>query len=237
MEFDIKYRPVNSLAQCRLEEGEELVVEPSAMVGMSTNVEMETGMAGGQHDSGGGMLSKAMGAASRMFTGESFFQNTFRAGGGPGEVLMAHKLTGDINIIEVPETGLTVQSESYIASHPAIELETTMGGFKSMFAGEGFFLIDVRAREPGVPVVVGAFGAIEPMQVDGSLVIDSGHLVAWEGQLQYDAQKVSSGIINTMLSGEGWVCHFEGEGTVWLQTRNPSQFGEAIGGKLPPREQ
>lgn len=237
MDFDIKYRPVNSLAQCRLEAGEELVVEPSAMVGMSTNVEMETGMGGGQHDEGGGLLSKVTGAASRMLTGESFFQNTFRANGGPGEVLMAHKLTGDMNLIEVPQSGLMVQSESYIASHPAVELDSQLGGFQSFFAGEGIFLIDVQTHEPGAPVLLGAFGGIEPMQVDGSLVIDSGHLVAWEGHLNYDNERASGGWIDSMLSGEGLVVHFQGEGTVWMQTRNPSEFGEAIGPQLPPKSE
>lgn len=235
MDFDILYRPVNSLAQCRLEAGEEIVVEPSAMVGMSTNVEMETGMGGGQHDEGGDLLSKVTGAASRMLTGESFFQNTFRANRGPGEVLLAHKLTGDIALIEVPESGLMVQSESYIASHPAIELDTQVGGFQSMFAGEGLFLIDVQTHEPGAPVVLGAFGGIEPMEVDGSLVIDSGHLVAWEGHLDYTNEKASGGWIDSMLSGEGLVCHFQGQGTVWMQTRDPVGFGEAIGRKLPPK--
>ncbi len=236
MEIDIQYRPVNSLATVRLEAGEEFVAEPGAMVGMSTNVEMETGMSGSQHDGGGGLLSTITSAASRMLTGESFFQNTFRAERGTGELHLAHTLTGDMVATEVPDRGLMIQSASYIASHPAVELNTKLGGFKTMFAGEGIFLMRASSHEPGAEVVLGAFGGIEKMQVDGSLVIDTGHLVAWEAQLDYSTERATSGFIGSMLSGEGLVCHFQGEGDVWLQTRHPGEFGRKIGRRLPPKE-
>lgn len=234
MDINVEYRPVNSLAQIRLQQGEEVVVEPGAMVGMTTNLQMDTGMA--SNDDGGGMLSKIGNAASRMLTGESFFQNTYRAEGGPGEILLSHTLTGDIVTMDVPETGLMVQSSSYIASGPAVQLDAKLGGFKSFFAGEGLFLIEVTTRQPGAPLLVGAFGGIEPMQVDGSLVIDSGHLVAWDADLQYQTEKAGGGFISSILSGEGYVCHFQGQGRVWLQTRNPNDFGNKIGRMLPSKE-
>ena len=34
----------------------------------------------------------------------------------------------------------------------------------------------------------------------------------------------SGGIISGISSGEGLVCKFSGPGTVFMQTRNPSQF-------------
>ena len=44
------------------------------------------------------------------------------------------------------------------------------------------------------------------------------------------------GIVASILSGEGLVCKFSGTGKLWIQTRNPQGFGEAIGSKLPMRE-
>jgi len=75
------------------------------------------------------------------------------------------------------------------------------------------------------------------VQVDGSMVIDTGHLAAWESTLQYTVGKSGSGWIASMLSGEGLVCHFQGQGTVWLQSRNAAEYGSTIGALLPAREQ
>lgn len=236
MEINIEYRPVNSLAQVRLEPNEQFIAEPGAMVGMTTNVNMETGMGGSQKDGGGGLLSKVAGAASRMLTGESFFQNTYTAQGGPGEVLLSHTLTGDMFMTEVPDQGLMLQSKSFIASSPGVNLESKLGGFKSFFAGEGIFVIQVSATQPGQKLLGGAFGGIQQMQVDGSLVIDTGHLVAWDANLTYNTERTAGGFIGSILSGEGRVCHFQGQGRVWIQTRDPVGYGQTMGRMLPPRQ-
>ena len=87
--FEIGYRPAHSLAKVALQPNESLVAESGAMVGMSTNVHMQTQSSGG-----------LMGGLKRMFGGESFFRNTFTAQNGPGEVLLAHALCGEITVLE-----------------------------------------------------------------------------------------------------------------------------------------
>ena len=235
MDINIEYRPVNSLAEIQLEPNEQMIAEPGAMVGMSTNVNMDTGMSGSQNNDGG-FLSKMAGAASKMLSGESFFQNTFTAQGGPGEVLLSHTLTGDMFVTEVPQQGLMIQSKSYIASSPGVDISTNVGGFKTFFAGEGLFVMKASATGAGQQLLCGAFGGIDEMQVDGSMVIDTGHLVAWDGNLDFDLERSGGGLIGSMLSGEGLVCHFKGQGRVWMQTRNPVDYGETMGRRLPPRQ-
>ena len=68
-----------------------------------------------------------------------------------------------------------------------------------------------------------------------NIVIDTGHLVAWDTTLTYTVGKSGSGWIASYLSGEGLVCHFQGQGRIWIQTRNPASYGQAIGALLPPR--
>lgn len=222
MQFDIKYRPAHSLATVSLANGEAVVAESGAMVGMSTNVQMQT--------QSGGLMS----GLKRMFGGESFFRNTFTAHGGEGEVLLAHSLCGDMRVLEMTEPGYFIQSSSYIASTPNVNIETKVGGFKSFFAGEGMFVLKATAQGPA-QVLMGAFGGIEELACDGSLVIDTGHLVAWDATLTYEVGKSAAGWIGTFLSGEGLVCHFKGQGRIWIQTRNPSSYGQEVGKILPPR--
>ena len=92
------------------------------------------------------------------------------------------------------------------------------------------------SQSPNDQLIVGAFGGIQELQCDGRIVIDTGHLVAWDANLQYKVTKSGSGWINSFLSGEGLVCDFEGQGRIWIQTRNPVEYGTSIGRLLPPRQ-
>ena len=234
MNVDLLYRPVSTLARVRLQSGEQVLAEPGSMVGMTPNLKMESGIGKSGAGSGGGLLGKLAGAASRMLTGESFFQNTYTAQG-DGELLLAHTLPGDMELIEVPRHGLKMQSTSFIASTMGVNMAAEFGGTRTFFGGEGMFVISVTTSGEGEQLLVGAFGGIQEMQVDGSLVIDTGHLVAWDANLNFNITSVSSGWIGSFLSGEGLVCSFQGQGRVWIQTRQPNEYGTLVGRMLPPR--
>lgn len=223
MQVEVGYRPAHAMARVSLGANESILAESGAMVGMSTNVRMQT-------QSGG--LMKGL---KRMFGGESFFRNTFTAEGGPGEVLLAHALCGDMETLDMTPNGYFVQSSSFIASTPNVNLDTKVGGFKTFFAGEGVFVLKATATEPG-QLLIGAFGGIQELACDGNLVIDTGHLVAWDATLEYSVGKSGSGWIASFLSGEGLVCHFRGQGRIWIQTRNPSEYGQTVGRMLPPKK-
>lgn len=223
MQIDILYKPAHTLARVGLAPNESVVAESGAMVGMSTNVQMQT-------QSGG-----VMKGLKRLFGGESFFRNTFTASGAAGEVLFAPSLCGDMIVLEMNPTGYFLQSSAFIASSPQVQIDTKVGGFKGFFSGAGLFILKATATEPS-QVIAGAFGGIEELVCDGELVIDTGHLVAWDASLTHRVTKASSGWIASFLSGEGLVCEFQGQGRVWIQTRNASEYGRAVGPKLPPRE-
>lgn len=223
MHFEIAYRPGQSMARAVINPGEQLVAESGAMVGMSTNVQMQT--------SSGGVAA----GLKRLFGGESFFRNTYTAQGGPGEVLLGQTLCGDMIALDMTPEGYFVQSASFIASSASVNVDTKVGGFRSFFAGEGVFVLKATASGPG-QLLVGAFGGIQELRCDGNIVIDTGHLVAWDATLQYKVGKSADGWLDSMLSGEGLVCHFSGQGRIWIQTRNPVEYGRGVGALLPPRE-
>jgi uncharacterized protein (TIGR00266 family) len=223
MQIEILYRPAHSLARVHLTPGEAILAEAGAMVGMSTNVQMQT-------QSGG--LGKGL---LRMFGGESFFRNTFTAQGGAGEVLLAQPLCGDMALLEMTQNGYLITSASFVASTPNVEINTKVAGIRGFFSGEGMFVLQATAPSPG-QVLVGAFGGIQEVYCDGNLVIDTGHLVAWDGTLQYKVGKSASGWIGSFLSGEGLVCHFTGQGRIWIQSRNPAEYGQSVGAMLPARK-
>ncbi len=231
MQIDIGYRPAHAMARVALAPGEAILAESGAMVGMSTNVQMQTGM----QNKGGGLLGGLLKGMKRLLAGESWFRNTFTAMGGPGEVLLAHALCGDMHVLDMNPQGYFLTSGSFIASSPSVEINTKLGGMKSFFSGEGMFVMQATSQQPG-QLVIGAFGGVQELVCDGNLVIDTGHLVAWDASLTYKVGKSGGGWIASFLSGEGLVCHFQGQGRIWIQTRNPVEYGGTIGAMLPPRK-
>ena len=150
MEIQLNYRPAYSMATVKLAPGESIRAESGAMVGMSESLLMETSA----RTKKGGLLK---GLARKMLTGESFFLNLFKSETTPGEVHLSPSNVGDL-VVHQNSSELLVQSTCYVASHPDIDIQTKVAGFKNWFGGKGFFMLKaVGAGE----LLLGGFGAIE----------------------------------------------------------------------------
>ncbi|MEQ1564985.1 MAG: TIGR00266 family protein [Myxococcota bacterium] len=229
MVIEVRHRPAYALAVVKLEAGETVVGEAGALVSRDTHVTMETSAGNPQQ----GLVAGLFTGLKRMFAGESFFQNRYTAGGRAGEVTFAPTLIGDVDTHELRGGTLLMQSTAYLCSPPSVEIDAKWGGARSFFAGEGFILI--RAKGTG-PVAFNAFGAMKLVEVDGEFLVDTGHVVAFEDTLKYTVRRFGDGWKAFIFGGEGLVCKFSGKGKLWIQTRNPVEFGKSIGPSLPTRE-
>ena len=217
-QYQILHQPAFSLAVLQLLPEQSIQAESGAMVSMSANVELQSQMKGG-----------LLGALKRAAGGESAFISTFTARGGPGEVTLAPGAPGDIAAIELSGNPFYVQSSSYLGGDANLTVDTKWGGAKNFFAGEGLFVLLVQGE--GL-LLVASFGAIhrKRLQPGERYVVDTGHLVAWEGTTQYTLRKAASGFFRSMMSGEGIVAEFTGPGELLIQTRNLA----ALAGLLRP---
>ena len=212
MQHEIRHRPSYALLDVTLEAGEALTAEAGAMVSHSDGVEIKTDRGGG------GLLSSVK---SSVLGGESFFRNTFTTPEG-GSVTLAPPLPGDVVHHEIDDETLYVQSGAFVAAERGIELDTTFGGTRSFFGGEGLFLLSITGSGP---TFFASYGAVEPVELGSGerYVVDTGHVVAFTESVSWDVKRVG-GLKSSLLSGEGLVCEFTGEGTVWLQTRSQDAF-------------
>lgn len=210
--YEVLHQPSFSLAVVHLEAEQSIMAEAGAMVSMSANVELISQMKGG-----------LMGALKRAVGGESAFVSTFTARGGPGEVTLAPGAPGDVAAIEMSNQIFFVQSSSYLAGDSSLTVDTKWGGAKSFFGGEGLFVLQVHGT--GL-LLLSSFGAIHRKRLGPGerYVVDTGHLVAWEGTTQYTLRKAAAGFFRSMLSGEGIVAEFSGPGEILIQTRNLAAF-------------
>lgn len=227
MHFEIKYNPAHSLAIAHLSPGETVRAEATAMVSMSRTLEVETNTG----PSGGGGFFKKL---KRGFLGgESFFQNVYRATTAEAHVSLAPQLCGSMVVHEMSGEELMIQGSSYVAAPDSVLVDTKFQGFKGFFSGESLFFL--KASGAG-PVLLNAFGAIETIDLDGEMIVDTGHLVAFTSGIDYEIRKAGAGWIQSFLSGEGLVLKMKGRGRLYIQTRNPNEFGRTVGALLPPRQ-
>ena len=136
---------------------------------------------------------------------------------------MAAKLPGDM--VHLPLDGtrpMMVQSGSWIASDPAVDVDTKWGGAKTFFSGEGLFLL--RCTGQG-DMLVSSYGALieRELEAGATYTIDTGHIVAFPEGMKYEVHKAGNWK-STVLGAEGLVTEFTGPGTVWLQTRSPQDL-------------
>lgn len=215
--WEIKHAGSFALAIVHLQPEQSISAEAGAMVSMSGNVELYSQMKGG-----------VFGALKRAVGGESAFVSTFTAKGGPGEVTLAPGSPGDVVGIEMNNQSFKVQGSSYLAGDTSLVVDTKLGGAKTFFGGEGLFVLQVSGT--GL-LLVSSFGAIhrKVLRPGEQYVVDTGHLVAWEGHMNYNLRKAAkSGFFRSMMSGEGLVAEFVGPGEILIQTRNLSAFASLL---------
>lgn len=168
-----------------------------------------------------------------MISGESFFLNHYSAGSQGGKVWLAATQAGDMMVKNLNGEGIIVQGGSYVASTEGIDMNMSWQGFKSLVSKEGLFWLAIKGKGT---VVINSFGAIYPIEVNGSHIVDTGHIVAFEETLNFSLTKAGKSWVSSILGGEGLVCKFSGKGTVWVQSHNTSAFGNSLGPKLKPRK-
>jgi uncharacterized protein (TIGR00266 family) len=228
MQFQVHYRIAHSLAVVELGPGETVRAEASAMVSMTSNIQVATNA---MSQRSGGFLR---GLKRGVLGGESFFTNTFTAKNGPGHVTLAPKLCGDMVVHQLdPHHELLIQGSSYVAAPDSVQIDTQFQGFKGFLSGESLFFLMARGEGP---VLINAFGAIETYDLNGEMIVDTGHLVAFTSGISYEIGKAAPGWISTFLSGEGLVLRLRGQGRLYVQSRNPNEYGMRVGSQLPARE-
>ncbi|MFW5771064.1 MAG: TIGR00266 family protein [Spirochaetota bacterium] len=225
MDFIIHYKPSYAIADVTLKAGEQVLAESGAMMSFSPAISIQTHRA----QKGKGVLRSLK---TSFLGGESFWMNTFTAASADGTVTLAPTLPGDISHVDCNGT-LYVQSTSFLAGSTELEMDTSFQGMKGFFSGESLFFLKISGQGP---LLLSSYGGIEEIQVKDSLVVDTGHIVAFDDSLEYTIKKFG-GWKSFLLGGEGLVCNFRGSGRVWIQSRNMASLSAWLTAKLPPRKQ
>ena len=221
MRYEIKGEPM-PVVLVYLEANEAIMCQKGGMAWMTPNMKMSTSTGG---------FGKAIG---KMFSGESMFQNTYVAEGGPGMIAFASSVPGSIIPLDISQGDMIVQKGGYLASQPSVELSVAFqkkfgAGF---FGGEGFIMQKLHGTGMAFLEIDGYVVEYD-LQPGQQMVIDTGYLAAMTGGCTMDIQTVK-GLGNKLFGGEGFFnTVVTGPGKIYLQTMPINQLAGSLMGFIP----
>jgi len=208
------------LVEVELDPNETVIAEAGAMLYMEEGISFETKLGDGSSPDQG-FMSKVFSAGSRLLTGESIFMTHFtNQGMGKRKVSFAAPYPGKIIPVDLKESGgkIIVQKDGFLCAAKgtkiSIQLNKKLGA--GLVGGEGFIL--QKLEGDGKTFVHAGGTVIEKTLNNETLRIDTGCIVAYEPQINFDIE--TSGSLKSMVfGGEGlFVATLQGTGKVWLQS-------------------
>lgn len=204
MKYEIKGNDM-PVVVVTLNKGESLLTERGAMSWMSEGMQMTT--------------NASKGAFSRLFTGESIFQNVFTATNDGDFIAMSSSFPGQILAFNVKEKGIIVQKKAYLAREETVDMKIHFkrklgAGF---FGGEGFIMQHFTGDGYVFLEIDGSLSEYE-LKAGETLILDTGYLAAMEETVTMDIVTVK-GLGNKLFGGEGiFNTKVTGPGKVWIQS-------------------
>ncbi len=224
--------------EIELDPRETVIAEAGTMVYMEQGITFEARMGDGSQ-ANQGTMEKLLQAGSRLITGESLFLTHFtNNGSGKSHVAFAAPYPGTIIPVDLMQmrNSLIVQKDGFLCAAFGTKLTITLNRKigAGLLGGEGFIM---QKLEGDGKAFIHAGGTVIERQLNNeTLRIDTGCIVAYEPQLDFDIE--TSGSLKSMVfGGEGlFLATIKGTGKVWLQSmpirkliRSLSSFGHNRG--------
>eukprot|EP00290_Baffinella_frigidus_P006463 CAMPEP_0180134492 /NCGR_PEP_ID=MMETSP0986-20121125/10198_1 /TAXON_ID=697907 /ORGANISM="non described non described, Strain CCMP2293" /LENGTH=270 /DNA_ID=CAMNT_0022074871 /DNA_START=16 /DNA_END=828 /DNA_ORIENTATION=+ len=228
----IKHSPAFATLTVQMEPGQLVHAEPGAMI-MMKGCTYKTQLAGPRERGDEATVGCFPSFSRAVLGGESLFVNVYESDPVTGGwVTLAAGCAGEIVVTDVDaDRELFVTPGAFLGCRSNVQTDAKWKGIKGLFAGEGLFFLRAFTNNdlPG-KLYMAASGAIEEMKVEvgEELIVDSGHVLAFEDTLTYRLTGQAS-IKSFFMGGEGVVCLFTVRdrgprtqaGRVWVQTHQP----------------
>ena len=207
------------LVEVELDPKETVIAEARAMLYMEEGISFDTKLGDGSVPNQG-LMGKLLSAGSRVLTGESIFMTHFTNQGlGKRKVSFSAPYPGKIIPVDLKESGgqIIVQKDGFLCAamgtKVSIHLNRRLGA--TLVGGEGFIL--QKLEGDGKAFIHAGGTVIEKTLNNETLRIDTGCIVAYEPQIDFNIE--ASGSLKSMvLGGEGiFLATLRGTGKVWLQ--------------------
>lgn len=230
IDFQIKGESIQ-IVEIELDPMETVIAEAGAMLFMEDGIQFETKMGDGSNP-GQGLFDKLLSAGSRVLTGESLFMTHFtNRGNKKAKVGFSAPYPGTVIPVELansPNHELIVQKDGFLCAAFGTKLAITFNRKlgSGLVGGEGFIL--QKLTGDGRAFVHAGGTVIERTLNNETLRVDTGCVVAFESQIDFDVQS-AGGLRSMVFGGEGiFLATLRGTGKVWLQSMPIRKLVQAL---------
>lgn len=230
MEALVKHLPSFPLLELRLAAGETLVAEAGSMVARDAAVRMHVALdVGAERGAWARLRALAVAALRKLVGGEHFFVNRFSAPQG-GWVWIAPALAGELTKMSLREDqAWTLVPGAFVAADATVHLRARWAGLSALLSRDAAFWVDVAGEGE---LWIAAHGAAISIEVDGTHVVDAGHLVGFSSALRARVRNARGGSA-WRLRGEGTTIELSGRGRALVQSRSTRALVGFLGPLLP----
>ncbi len=230
IDYQIKGESIQ-IVEVELDPLETVIAEAGAMLFMEDGIQFQTKMGDGSNPNQG-LFDKLLSVGSRVLTGESIFMTHFtNQGRQKAKVGFSAPYPGTvipIDLARCPSNELIVQKDGFLCAafgtKVAITFNKKIGS--GLVGGEGFIL--QKLSGDGKAFVHAGGTVIERTLNNETLRVDTGCVVAFESQIDFDVQ-TSGGLRSMIFGGEGiFLATLRGTGKVWLQSMPIRKLVQAL---------
>jgi uncharacterized protein (TIGR00266 family) len=230
IDYQIKGESIQ-IVEIELDPQETVIAEAGAMLFMEDGITFETKMGDGANPNQG-IFDKLLSAGSRIITGESLFMTHFtNRGNRKAKVGFSAPYPGTIipvSLADSPGHELIVQKDGFLCAAYGTKLSITFNRKlgSGLVGGEGFIL--QKLQGDGRAFVHAGGTVIERTLNNETLRVDTGCVVAFESQIDFDVQ-TAGGLRSMIFGGEGiFLATLRGTGKVWLQSMPIRKLVQAL---------
>jgi uncharacterized protein (TIGR00266 family) len=230
IDYQIKGESIQ-IVEIELDPQETVIAEAGAMLFMEDGITFETKMGDGATPNQG-IFDKLLSAGSRIITGESLFMTHFtNRGNRKAKVGFSAPYPGTIipvSLADSPGHELIVQKDGFLCAAYGTKLSITFNRKlgSGLVGGEGFIL--QKLQGDGKAFVHAGGTVIERTLNNETLRVDTGCVVAFESQIDFDVQ-TAGGLRSMIFGGEGiFLATLRGTGKIWLQSMPIRKLVQAL---------
>lgn len=230
IDYQIKGESIQ-IVEIELDPNETVIAEAGAMLFMDQGIVFETKMGDGS-STNQGLFDKLLSAGSRVLTGESLFMTHFtNRGNKKARVGFSAPYPGTVIPIDLAQSRnneLIVQKDGFLCAALGTKLSIIFNRRigAGLVGGEGFILEKIQGD--GKAFVHAGGTVIERTLDNETLRVDTGCVVAFESQIDFDVETTGS-LRSMIFGGEGiFLATLRGSGKVWLQSMPIRKLVQAL---------
>jgi uncharacterized protein (TIGR00266 family) len=230
IDYEIKGESIQ-IVEIELDPFETVIAEAGAMLFMDEGITFETKMGDGS-TANQSLFDKLLSAGSRVLTGESLFMTHFtNKGSRKAKVGFSAPYPGTIipvDLSQSPNNQIIVQKDGFLCAAFGTKMSITFNRKlgSGLVGGEGFIL--QKLQGDGKAFVHAGGTVIERTLHNETLRVDTGCVVAFESQIDFDVQ-MAGGLRSMIFGGEGmFLATLRGTGKVWLQSMPIRKLVQAL---------